>query len=251
MRDSGHLSFDVIDQNPYRDLIHNPVREEQVEQLAASVRSTGYWHNTMVRPHPTRPGRYQLAYGHARLEAARRMGLTSATFTVRDLSDERMIHVMADENITQFGKDRFATCKEATVAATWLMRAVIEQREGARRFLRTLDAEQDQSNKTLNDILVGGCPGERVIAGFFNGTVPIADIRLALLAFRETGELAAWHKANNPTAQQADAPTLDAEALKRFDKPDHVRAFVKAVRETNTPVAPHLPIVRTLNTLSA
>jgi hypothetical protein len=228
----------VIDQNPYRDLIHNPLREEQVERLAASVRATGYWPNTMVRKHPTRRGRYQLGYGHARLEAARKAGITAATFLVSDLSDEEMIHVMVDENVTQFGKDQFATYKEATIAAaTWIMRAVIDDPSATQKFSRS-DPQHD--GKLVAEIRSGGCPGERIIFSFFNGTVPVADIRLALQAFRETGELAAWHEASNPKLERKDPapePTLDPEALKKFTRSDHVRTFSHAVRETGTPVA--------------
>jgi hypothetical protein len=59
----------------------------------------------------------------------------------------------------------------------------------------------------------------------------------ALKVYHDTGELAAWHKAHNPAASRDVEPTLDPEALRRFTKTDHVRTFVKAVQDTNTPVA--------------
>jgi ParB family chromosome partitioning protein len=42
----------------------------------ASIDDTGFWDNILVRPHPEKPGFYQLAYGHTRLEAAKRCGVT-------------------------------------------------------------------------------------------------------------------------------------------------------------------------------
>lgn len=227
------IDFHLIDQNPARDLIGNPLRLEQIQQLAASVRSTGYWHNAMVRPHPTQPDRYQLAYGHARLEAAKLTGLTRGSFTVRQLTDDQMIRVMANENVTQFGKDSFKTYKEATVAAaTFIMREVLNGAAG-----KFTSGAPDRDGQWVAEVLGGGCPGREVIARFFEGALNSEDIKLALQTFRDTGELAAWHKANNPQAKPAATkPMLDPEALKRFDKPDHVRTFADAVRETNTPI---------------
>ncbi len=51
-----------------RDLERYPPNPDQVTKLVASIGRTGFWNNLVVRPHPEREGRYQLAYGHYRLE---------------------------------------------------------------------------------------------------------------------------------------------------------------------------------------
>lgn len=236
----AYLRFDQIEQNPFRDLLNNPLHQSQVDRLAASVRSTGFWDNVLVRPHPTAKGRYQLAYGHARIEAAREAGLSSAAFTIRHLSDDDMIRIMATENISQFGKDSFKTYKEATVAAaTHIMREVLVDPKAAANFGSRL-AEQDHSARLVNEIHTGGCPGRERIVEFYRGSLNSHDIELALEAFRQTGELDAWHDANNPKLKRQEPPPepkLDPEALRHFDKPAHVASFVKAVQETKTPVA--------------
>jgi hypothetical protein len=231
------LEFRQIDQNPYRDLVGNPLMQEQVELLAASVESTGYWSNTLVRPHPRAKGRYQLAYGHARLEAAKLAGLVRGSFTVRDLSDEDMLRIMTDENVTQFGKDRFAVYKEATVAAAaYIMLEVLDDPASAQNFLGAGARPQDVA-RFVNTIRAGEGVGEETIARFYKGTLNIANIRSALKVWHDTGELAAWHRKHNRNAAAGQVkPTLDPEALRRFAKSDHVRTFVKAVQETNTPV---------------
>ena len=52
-----------------------------------------------VRPHPDRPGYYQLASHHRRLRALKTLGETHATCEVRDLDDDRMGLEMAQENM--------------------------------------------------------------------------------------------------------------------------------------------------------
>lgn len=83
------LKFKDILPNPYRDLTNNPLNEETVETLRVSVRKTGFWNNVEVRKN--KAGKYELAYGHHRLEAAKREGLTQADFIVRDLSEADMV----------------------------------------------------------------------------------------------------------------------------------------------------------------
>jgi hypothetical protein len=230
----AYLRFDQIDQNPFRDLVNNPLQKDQIEGLAASVRSTGFWHNVLVRPHSKAKGRYQLAYGHGRIEAARVAGLSAANFTVCDLDDETMLRMQTDENITQFGKDRFATYKEATVAAaTFIMRAVLAG--SAEKFFRT--SGQGTRADLIEEVRTGGCPGREIITDFYRGTLNSGNIQAALKIWHDTGELAAWHRAHNPKAKpSAEKPTIDPETLRRFSKTDHVRTFAEAVQDTKTPV---------------
>jgi hypothetical protein len=245
-----HLKFSDIDQNPYRNLIDNPLTDEQVDKLAKSMDLTGLWDGGTVRPHPTKDGRYQLVFGHARIEAAKRTGLTSGNFVLSAVPEDQMIRRMATENVAQFGKRSFSVYKEAVVAAAiFIMTEVLAGRGDALRLdyapgYAAADYNAAQLKQTIID---GGCPGYRIIGRFFNDTINRNDILLALAAFRDTGELAEWHKANNPQLSKRakpPKPTLDAEALRQFDKVDHVRTFVQAVQDTNTPVAEQQAVVK-------
>jgi chemotaxis protein histidine kinase CheA len=90
-----------IDANPHRDLTRNPLSEEQVAKLIDSIGRTGFWDNLVVRQHPDHSDRYQLAYGHNRLEACRRLAVEWVELPIRDLSDYDMLCCMVDENNTQ------------------------------------------------------------------------------------------------------------------------------------------------------
>lgn len=95
------ISVAMIDPNPHRDFRCNPISEDQVNNIVDSINKTGFWDNIVARPHPEINGRYQLAYGHSRLEAARRCGITQVTLPVADLTDTEMFYQMVLENETQ------------------------------------------------------------------------------------------------------------------------------------------------------
>lgn len=96
-----NILISAIDANPHRDLARNPVSEEQITKLVESINRTGFWDNLVIRPHPEVPNRYQLAYGHNRLAACVRAGITEVDLPVRELADYDMLCCMIDENNTQ------------------------------------------------------------------------------------------------------------------------------------------------------
>ncbi|MCX8998256.1 plasmid partitioning protein RepB [Rhizobiaceae bacterium BDR2-2] len=71
--------------------------DEDFERLVDSIRESGQQVPILVRPHPTAEGRYQTAYGHRRLEAARRLGI-KVQAVVRALSDDALVLAQGKEN---------------------------------------------------------------------------------------------------------------------------------------------------------
>jgi hypothetical protein len=90
------LKFKNVLPNPYRDLKGNPLLSEKVAELVASINTTGFWDNVVVRKNKV--GKYELAYGHHRVRAAIEAGLVEADFIVKELSDALMIQIMDNEN---------------------------------------------------------------------------------------------------------------------------------------------------------
>jgi hypothetical protein len=90
------LKFKEILSNPYRDLKSNPLLPEKIDELVASINTTGFWDNVVVRKNAE--GNYELAYGHHRIAAAIKVGLVEAEFIVKDLTDALMIQIMDNEN---------------------------------------------------------------------------------------------------------------------------------------------------------
>jgi hypothetical protein len=87
-----------IESNPYRGIKKYPIDRSKIEALKISIKNTSFWDNIIVRQHPTKKGKYQLAYGHHRFVALKEIGIKEINVPVRKLDDAMMIRIMAEEN---------------------------------------------------------------------------------------------------------------------------------------------------------
>lgn len=76
--------------------------EEKLKELGQSYEANGVWAGIHAR---AAGDRFQLAFGHHRVEAARRLGLASIPVIVAELSDSEMLKFMAAENSEEYGHD--------------------------------------------------------------------------------------------------------------------------------------------------
>jgi ParB-like chromosome segregation protein Spo0J len=97
------VAIGQIDPNPYRDLATYPWIERKVEQLRHSIADVGFWASVIGRPSDGK--RYQIAFGHHRVEAARRNGETEIPLIVQDLTDQQMLQFMGRENGEDYNAD--------------------------------------------------------------------------------------------------------------------------------------------------
>ncbi|CDZ43553.1 plasmid partitioning protein RepB [Neorhizobium galegae] len=72
----------------------DPVR---LNELVEQIREHGQQVPILVRPHPQAKGRYQVAYGHRRLAATKKLGL-GVRAVVRDLTDDQLVVSQGQEN---------------------------------------------------------------------------------------------------------------------------------------------------------
>lgn len=72
--------------------------EGELRELVQSIAESGQQVPVLVRPHPDRAGHYQVAYGHRRLIAVRRLGIRLKA-VVRSLSDAELVVAQGKENI--------------------------------------------------------------------------------------------------------------------------------------------------------
>ncbi|AYD04543.1 plasmid partitioning protein RepB [Neorhizobium sp. NCHU2750] len=85
---------------------------DDITGLLNSIEEQGQQVPILVRPHPDRPGRYQVAFGHRRLRVVAELGRTVKA-VVRELSDEQLVVAQGQENnqredLTYIEKARFA-----------------------------------------------------------------------------------------------------------------------------------------------
>ena len=73
------------------------VSEEETSVLAQQIKDQGQIVPILVRPHPQKEGRFQVAYGHRRVRAAEMLGI-KVRAVVRELSDGELVVAQGQEN---------------------------------------------------------------------------------------------------------------------------------------------------------
>ena len=108
------IKLSQIEPNPFRDGSGGeatwqsvsdtyPFLKSKIERLMQSYEAVNIWEGIIVREHGSK---YQLAFGHHRVVAAKRMNITNVPVIVKDLNDNDMLMYMAQEN-AQEDKDGF------------------------------------------------------------------------------------------------------------------------------------------------
>jgi ParB family chromosome partitioning protein len=80
--------------NPRKDF-----RDEELAELAESIRSKGLVQPIIVRRNPTVPGTYEIVAGERRWRASQKAGLHSVPVIVRDLTDKEVLELAIIENV--------------------------------------------------------------------------------------------------------------------------------------------------------
>lgn len=89
-----HVDVDLIDPSPYQP--RTRFREEHLEELARSIRTSGVIQPLVLRP---MGARFQLIAGERRWRAAQRAGLHKVPAVVREVSDAAALELTLVENI--------------------------------------------------------------------------------------------------------------------------------------------------------
>ncbi len=89
-----HVDIDLIDPSPFQP--RSRFREEALEELARSIRTSGVIQPLVLRPIAAR---YQLIAGERRWRAAQRAGLQKVPAVLRQVSDEIALELTLIENI--------------------------------------------------------------------------------------------------------------------------------------------------------
>lgn len=194
------IKLQDIKPNPYRDFNFCPIDKKKVDALVGSMEQTGFWDNVVVRPHPTEAGKYQQAYGHNRLIAAAMVfgDDYEVDIPVRNLSDEVMLQMMANENMEYW-------------AAT---PAVIDETvRQAKRFLEYHPEVAVKYGQVKKSVPVGtNLIGKSIIARFLNWNEHKVADSLERLNLIDTGE-------------------IEPETIAMFDTEGSARTFITTLKE--------------------
>jgi len=89
------IAMEQMEANPYQT--RRKLKEEELEELAASIKMNGVIQPVVVRP--VRGGRFQLIAGQRRMEAAKRAGKTHLPALVREVGDQQALEMTIVENL--------------------------------------------------------------------------------------------------------------------------------------------------------
>src|SRR6185437_3823900 len=92
---SAEIAIDLIDPNPYQT--RRNIREESLNELADSIRSSGVVQPVVLRP--VTGGRYQLVAGERRWLASKRAEKSTIPAVVRQISNEQAMEITIVENL--------------------------------------------------------------------------------------------------------------------------------------------------------
>lgn len=96
------VTLSAIDANPHRDLATFPWVERKISLLRQSIKEVGFWAGVIARP---KGNRFEIAFGHHRIEAGKRNLLRTVPLIVQSLSDEQMLQYMGRENGEDYNAD--------------------------------------------------------------------------------------------------------------------------------------------------
>lgn len=118
----------LIDDSFVRDRIGDGAMDE-ADPFVRSIAENGQEVPILVRPHPEKEGRYQVAYGHRRLRAARILDI-QVKAVVKEIADEELVIAQGVENtarsnLSYIEKARFAhTLEERGFRRAVIMKAL-------------------------------------------------------------------------------------------------------------------------------
>lgn len=188
--------------NPYRDIENYPINEDKVISLMDSISQTGFWDNILARKIN---GNIQIAYGHHRLEALKRVLKPEDVIDIpiKDLSDAIMIKIMANENKMEWETE--TTVIDETVRVT-------------KKFLDEHPEEMPEKPKRENPLMSES--GKGYVKS------PLAWQIANFLGWKE---MTVYTSMKRLDILDAVDSKISKEAYKKLHKPTHADRFIKAV----------------------
>src|SRR3984957_14848205 len=216
------IDIDLIDPSPYQP--RTRFREEALDELARSIRSSGIIQPLVVRPVGNR---FQLIAGERRWRAAQRAGLTKVSTIVRNVPDALALEMTLVENIQREDLNAIETARafERLMEEFQLTQEAVAERTGKERAtvgnaLRLLKLEP-----TIQEWIEEG----KLSAGHGRALLAVADPQLRMryahrasrggLTVRQIERLAARRVRNaSPATEEAHADANIRAALEELQR---------------------------------
>lgn len=207
------LSIDQLRPGKYQPRVD--MREESLEDLAASIRAQGVIQPIVVRP-VAEAGKYEIIAGERRWRAAQRAGLHVVPAVVRDVPDEAAVAMALIENIQREDLNPIEEAgalhrliEEFGMTHQVIAEAVGRSRTAVTNLLRLLTLQPDVRRLVENgDLEMGHARALLGIEG--EGQVSAArEVIGKALTVRDTERLVRnWHKREEEKPQKRQHPDI-------------------------------------------
>ncbi len=167
------VDIDLIDPNPYQPRTH--FREEALEELARSIRSSGIIQPLILR---TRGPRYQLIAGERRWRAAQRAGILRVPAVVREVPEALALEITLVENLQREDLNPIEQARafERLMTEFHLTQEEVAERTGKDRTTVANVVRLLKLDGAIQQMLEDG----RLSAGHGRALLSFEDIRLRL-----------------------------------------------------------------------
>src|SRR6202158_1358764 len=167
------LDIDLIEPSPYQP--RTRFREEALEELARSIKSSGIIQPLVVRP---LAGRFQLIAGERRWRAAQRAVLTKVSAIVRQVSDELALEMTLVENIQREDLNAIETARafERLMEEFQLTQEAVAERTGKDRATVANAVRLLKLEPTIQEWIEEG----KLSAGHGRALLAVLDSQLAM-----------------------------------------------------------------------
>lgn len=220
--------------NPFRKLAQYTINPEKVKNLKISMEKTGFWDNVLVRECPTEKGVYEISYGHHRLTALQELEIEEIDAPVKDLSDNDMLRIMADENFEYGARDPKTVNETISAVKDHIEEHISEKNavyEDLDDWCKELFEGSAGFNHTVKSNLVGQNPnqigiGRNILHKYLGSNWSIDTIRFSLSMLSPA----------KPQERTFPSPTVPEEDAVE----DHTEETTKDATN-ETPVVPEKP----------
>ncbi len=192
------LPVEFLSPSPYQP--RRIFNEENLEELASSIRERGIVQPILVRSNSSEPGRYEIVAGERRWRAAQLAQLHEVPVVVHELTDEGVLEVALVENIQRTDLNPLEEAlgyqkliKEFNHTQESLAKVVGKSRSYVANSLRLLTLPDEVLNLIENGTLSAG--HARALVGSMNPSLFAEQIRKSNLNVRQTEALVRKEKA--------------------------------------------------------
>ncbi len=202
--------------NPFRNINQYPIDKNRVEKLKASIKRTNFWGGLVCRPDTDEKNKYQLAFGHHRLQALKEIGIKEITIKAIQYSDAQMLQAMADENRETGQHDIRILINTIEQVKKYLDEELAKYeniKELPHCLINLLDSKKEQDKATQFGNIKSKGVGQTTILKFLGSDWKQSEIQFALNSLKKIND-----------------NELDREAIEMFPNKYQAEEFTKAIK---------------------